>query len=103
EKVGQTDEAIALYEANLRDEFSGTHPYERLRILYAERKDWDNAVRVCLAAMHALGTSEKIQRFSEWAISFTSCVRWVTPLGGFCAGQDSAQLQFGQRVVLEKS
>lgn len=49
EREGRTDEAIALYEANLADQFIGTHPYERLRIIYTKRHDYQNAIRVCQA------------------------------------------------------
>lgn len=68
EKAGQVDEAIRLYEANLRDEFKGSHPYERLRIIYTERKDYENAIRVCEAYLK-LPPSEyadvKWARFAE--------------------------------------
>ncbi len=47
ERSGQLDEAIALYEANINDRFVGTHPYERLRIIYTKRKDYEQAIRVC--------------------------------------------------------
>jgi len=47
EKRGKVDQAIPLYEANLVDRFIGTHPYERLRIIYTKRKDYQNAIRVC--------------------------------------------------------
>lgn len=68
EKAGQVDEAIRLYEANLRDEFKGSHPYERLRIIYTEREDYENAIRVCEAYLE-LPTSKygdvKRGRFAE--------------------------------------
>lgn len=47
EKQGKVDQAIPLYEANLVDHFIGTHPYERLRIIYTKRQDYQNAIRVC--------------------------------------------------------
>lgn len=49
EKRGKIDQAIPLYEANLVDRFGGTHPYERLRIIYTKRQDYRNAIRVCQA------------------------------------------------------
>jgi tetratricopeptide (TPR) repeat protein len=49
EKEGRTDEAINLYEQNVMDKFIGTHPYERLRIVYTKRKDFENAIRICQA------------------------------------------------------
>ncbi|MDA8186645.1 MAG: hypothetical protein M0T85_00695 [Dehalococcoidales bacterium] len=61
EKAGRIDEAIALYEANLTDCFEGTHPYERLRILYTKRKDYDNAIRVCRMAKEILKGSQELR------------------------------------------
>lgn len=49
EKHGKINQAIPLYEANLTDRFDGTHPYERLRIIYTQRRDYRNAIRVCQA------------------------------------------------------
>lgn len=49
EKAGKIDEAIKVYEENVADRFKGTFPYERLRVLYAKRKDYLNAIRVCQA------------------------------------------------------
>lgn len=47
EKVGQLDEAISLYEQNVTDWFMGSHPYDRLRIIYTKRGQYADAVRVC--------------------------------------------------------
>ena len=52
EKSDHIDEAIALYEKNIADEFIGSHPYERLRIIYTRRKDYSNAIRVCRAYLN---------------------------------------------------
>jgi len=49
EKSGHIDEAVTLYEKNIEDGFIGSHPYERLRIIYTKRKDYGNAIRVCQA------------------------------------------------------
>lgn len=51
ENAGRLDEAIQLYEANVTDGFQGVYPYERLRAIYMERKDYQNAIRVCEAAI----------------------------------------------------
>jgi hypothetical protein len=47
EKAGRIDEAIYEYEANIKDEFVGSHPYERLRIIYTRLHRYDDAIRVC--------------------------------------------------------
>jgi len=49
EKAGDLDSAIALYEANVAAHFEGSHPYDRLRIIYTKQKRWDDAMRVCRA------------------------------------------------------
>jgi hypothetical protein len=49
EKAGEDGKAIRLYEANVKDGFDGSHPYERLRILYSERGREKDVKRVCEA------------------------------------------------------
>jgi len=46
EKLGGIEKAIELYEENLNDEFFGTHPYERLMILYRKNKQYADEIRV---------------------------------------------------------
>jgi len=49
EKSGKTERAIALFEESVRDQFLGTLPYERLRIIYFKLKRYEDAIRVCQA------------------------------------------------------
>lgn len=49
EKKGRVDEAINLYEANVADRVDTPFPYDRLRIIYTKRKDYQNAIRACEA------------------------------------------------------
>jgi hypothetical protein len=51
EHSGRTDEAVALWEANVADGFQGAEPYESLRVVYTTRKDYANAIRICEAAV----------------------------------------------------
>jgi len=46
EKAGKVDEAIALYEKNIKEGFDGSHPYTRLAIIYRRRKLFDDEARV---------------------------------------------------------
>lgn len=46
EKQGRGQEAIAPYEANVRDGFVGAQPYLRLQALYLAHGDYDSALRV---------------------------------------------------------
>ena len=67
ENAGNIDEAIPLYEANLIDQFMGTHPYERLRIIYRSRKDYENAIRVCQSAIdNPHFRKDKKPHFQKW-------------------------------------
>lgn len=47
EKQGKIDLAIELYEANVTDKFDGSYPYDRLWLIYRDRGDYDNAIRIC--------------------------------------------------------
>jgi hypothetical protein len=46
EKEGQVDKAIALYEANITENFEGNHPYDRLAVIYRKRKQKYDEIRV---------------------------------------------------------
>jgi hypothetical protein len=46
EQRGDTDAAIALYEANLADGFPGDWPYSRLVVLYGKRSEPAEVARV---------------------------------------------------------
>jgi tetratricopeptide (TPR) repeat protein len=60
EKQGKEEQAISLYEANVADHFDGSHPYNRLRILYKSRGDYTNAIRVCEAYITNSGQDHKL-------------------------------------------
>jgi tetratricopeptide (TPR) repeat protein len=49
ERQGQLAEAVALYEANVEDRFSGSFAYDRLRIIYTRQGQYADAIRVCQA------------------------------------------------------
>jgi hypothetical protein len=55
EKEGKKELAIPLYEANVSDHFDGSHPYERLRIIYTYGNDYHNAIRICEAYINNVG------------------------------------------------
>jgi tetratricopeptide (TPR) repeat protein len=90
------DEAIALYEANVREVFEGSGPYERLRILYTQRKQYDKALAVCLAyirmdslTVQACGSwaypdamEKKLRRFQVWADKLTAKLQKQVSTGG---------------------
>lgn len=47
EREGEESKAIRLYESNIKDKFDGSHPYERLRIIYTRHKKYEDTIRVC--------------------------------------------------------
>ena len=46
EKAGQIDRAIELYERNIEENFDENHPYDRLAIIYRQRNQIDDEIRV---------------------------------------------------------
>jgi tetratricopeptide (TPR) repeat protein len=49
DKAGRIDEAIEFYEANASCFTIGDDMYERLRVIYQERGEYEEALRVCRA------------------------------------------------------
>jgi len=46
ENKGKTEEAIALYELNVKEGCDGNHPYDRLAIIYRKGNQIDEEIRV---------------------------------------------------------
>jgi tetratricopeptide (TPR) repeat protein len=46
EKEGQLEQAIKLYEANIKENFEGNHPYDRLAVIYRKQGRVDDEIRV---------------------------------------------------------
>jgi len=57
EKLGREDEAIQLYEQNLFENNEGSHPYDRLAIIYRRRKLYEDEIRVLA---HAIWVYENV-------------------------------------------
>jgi len=47
EKKGEIKKAIQIYWELIKSNKMGRRPYDRLRILYAKQKNWDNAIKIC--------------------------------------------------------
>ena len=70
EKSGNLEAAITIYEISIGDEFTGTQPYDRLRILYTRRAWYKDAIRVCQAYVSLatrLGVGDH-ERFRDYAL-----------------------------------
>lgn len=52
EKEGLVDKAIELYEQNIKENFDGNHPYDRLTVIYRKRKQIDDEIRVLEKAIY---------------------------------------------------
>ena len=52
EKKKEIEAAIIIYELSVGDAFFGTHPYDRLGIIYGRRPWYNDAIRVCRAYLH---------------------------------------------------
>ena len=61
---GDTERAIKLYEISIREEFVGSHPYERLASIYESRHNPSEALRVC-EAFTKLAASGKMPRGAQ--------------------------------------
>lgn len=46
EKTGRIDEATKLYEKNVKENNEGSHPYDRLAIIYRKRGKIDDEIRI---------------------------------------------------------
>ena len=51
EKEFKIDEAIELYEKNIKEEFDGNYPYERLAIIYSKKGLLEDEIRVLKKAV----------------------------------------------------
>ena len=60
EKRGLVADAIAEYEANVKDQFLGAHTYQRLQALYLAQGDYDNALRISRIHVNLLARSRKV-------------------------------------------
>jgi hypothetical protein len=59
EKEGYIDNAIELYELNIKEEFEGNFPYDRLVILYRKRKRVEDVIRVLEQGIKVFESLEK--------------------------------------------
>ncbi|MCM3572515.1 HIRAN domain-containing protein [Mesobacillus subterraneus] len=64
EKEGYVDNAIELYEINVKERFSGNFPYDRLATIYRKRKQYGEEIRVleqAVSVFEELSTSSQRQ------------------------------------------
>jgi len=76
EKEGKITEAIQIYWELINNNQMGRHPYNRLRIIYAKRKDWNNAIKICQKFIGAVESGNDqflhpsfkitVKKYEEW-------------------------------------
>jgi tetratricopeptide (TPR) repeat protein len=66
EKSGRVDEAIQLYEENVKENFEGSHPYDRLAIIYRKRNMIDDEIRVLEKAIWVFENIVHRERLDKW-------------------------------------
>lgn len=62
EKNGDIENAVARYEDALLCSYKIFHPFERLLVYYRRIKDYDNEMRVALAALDKWPEDEKLTK-----------------------------------------
>ena len=73
EMSGRVDEAVGYYETAVSDQMSTRFPYEHLRIIYRRREQYDDALRICQAALQNSFLSEQDHaHFQSWADKLTT-------------------------------
>ena len=74
EKKGEIEKAIRLYEKNVEEDFEGSHPYDRLAIIYRKRGEYVEEIRVLRKAIFVfenkvhserMDKEQKLQKFQE--------------------------------------
>ena len=62
EKEGYIDNAIEFYELNIKEGFDGSHPYDRLAIIYRKRKQYTEEVRVLQRGIEVFSRLQKTSK-----------------------------------------
>lgn len=74
EKQGNLEEATKLFELVIENNFDGSSPYDRLRIIYGKSKDVENEIRVLNKAVYVFDQvvnkkrtdrDKKLQRYKD--------------------------------------
>ena len=73
EMAGRIDEAVACYETAVVDQVATRFPYEHLRIIYNRQSQYEDALRICDAALENPFISDKDHaHFKKWGDRFRS-------------------------------
>lgn len=65
EKQGKVEQAIILYEENVKESFEGNHPYDRLAVIYRKNKLYNEEKRVLEKAIKVFEEYVSIKRLDR--------------------------------------
>ena len=74
EKKGEIEKAVRLYEKNVEEDFEGSHPYDRLAIIFRKRGEYEEEIRILRKAIFVfenkipsgrMDKEQKLQKFRE--------------------------------------
>lgn len=75
EKSGSIDEAILIYEEAVKLEVVATHSYDRLMLLYRQKKDYENEIRVAKIAIGVFGKENEKRMGNGYDINrYINCI-----------------------------
>jgi len=81
EKKGNIEEAVKLYEQNVADESDGTHPYNRLAIMYRKKGKNEDEIRVLKKAIQVFEDISLNRPRGTWSPEFNH--RFIEPINEF--------------------
>ncbi len=62
EKAGRVDDAVKLYLYNVKSRFEGSHPYDRLAIIYRKAKEYDKEIDILKRAIDVFENDVILER-----------------------------------------
>lgn len=76
EMAGRVAEAVDCYETAVTDQVATRFPYEHLRIIYNRQSRYDDALRICTAALQNPHLSDSDRaHFQKWADRFGAAIK----------------------------
>lgn len=65
EKKGEIEKAIRLYEKNVEEDFEGSHPYNRLAVIYRKAGEYEKEIRVLRKAIFVFENNVYSERMDK--------------------------------------
>lgn len=77
EKKGEIKKAIQIYWELIKSNKMGRRPYDRLRILYAKQKNWDNAIKICHKFIDTVKSGNKQFLHPGFTVTVKKYEAWI--------------------------